>query len=140
MIKAFLDTNLFIYGFEYSNSNSAKIIDLLNKGEMKAVISDRVIKEVYNYFKKYYDKKLADKFRKYLLESCIIVVKEILGEEMLLLKEKIKEKDLEQIAAVKKLGLKYLISFDRDFENFKEYVTPKQFLKELEKDYEETEF
>jgi hypothetical protein len=33
---------------------------------------------------------------------------------------KIKEKDLEQLAVVKKLGLKYLVSYDRDFASFQE--------------------
>ncbi len=40
----------------------------------------------------------------------------------------IKDKDLEQLAAVKKLGIKYLISYDRDFEKFEEYITPKAFI------------
>jgi hypothetical protein len=43
----------------------------------------------------------------------------------------IKEKDLEQIAVAKMLGLKYLVSYDRDFEAFEEYKTPKEFIKTL---------
>jgi len=44
---------------------------------------------------------------------------------------KIKEKDLEQLAVVKKLGLKYLVSYDRDFASFQEYKTPKKFIETL---------
>ncbi|MBI4919573.1 type II toxin-antitoxin system VapC family toxin [archaeon] len=139
-LKVFLDTNVFIYAFEYPSSNSAKIIDLLNKAELQAVISDRVIIEIYRYLKKYYNKKLADTFRKYLLETCIVIIKELVADKMIELKNKIKEKDLEQISVVKKLNLKYLISYDRDFENFEEYKTPKEFLIALSTDYEETEF
>jgi len=50
---------------------------------------------------------------------------------MLKYKKLIKAKDLEQVAAVKKLGIKHLLSYDRDFEPFEEYITPKEFIKEL---------
>ena len=40
---------------------------------------------------------------------------------------KIKEKDLEQLAVVKKFGINFLVSFDKDFKKFKEYKTPKIF-------------
>jgi hypothetical protein len=43
----------------------------------------------------------------------------------------IKDKDLEQLATAKKLGIKFLLSYDRDFENFDEYITPKKFIKEM---------
>ncbi len=55
-------------------------------------------------------------------------------------KGKIKEKDLEQLAVVKGLGLRFLISYDRDFEPFDEYVTPKKFLKSLGLETTEEEF
>jgi len=45
-LRIFLDTNVFIYAFEFPKSNSRKIIELLNKGKIEAVISERVIKEV----------------------------------------------------------------------------------------------
>jgi predicted nucleic acid-binding protein len=46
-------------------------------------------------------------------------------------KKLIKDKDLEQLAVVKKLGIKFLVAYDRDFENFEEYITPNAFIKEL---------
>jgi hypothetical protein len=55
-------------------------------------------------------------------------------------KGRIKEKDLEQLAVVKKLGLRFLIAYDRDFEPFEEYVTPKKFLKSLDLETAEEEF
>lgn len=36
------------------------------------------------------------------------------------------------LAAVKKLGIKYLVAYDRDFEGFEEYITPKVFIKEMD--------
>lgn len=40
-LRVFIDTNVFIYSFEYPKSNSAKIITLLNRGEIEAVIQLR---------------------------------------------------------------------------------------------------
>jgi len=39
--RVFLDTNIFIYAFEFPDSNSGKVIDLLNKGQIEAVISEQ---------------------------------------------------------------------------------------------------
>ena len=129
--RVFLDTNIFIYAFEFPDSNSGKVVDLLNKGQIEAVISERVLKEVQAYFKKFHDKDLAALFRDYLLRTCVLVFPADLKKEMLRYKKLIKAKDLEQVAAVKKLGIKYLLSYDRDFEPFEEYITPKAFIKEV---------
>ena len=57
-LRVFLDTNVF-YAFEFPECNSNKIINLLNKGQIEAVISERVVNEVQAYFKKFYSKDLA---------------------------------------------------------------------------------
>ncbi|ODS31324.1 MAG: PIN domain protein [Candidatus Scalindua rubra] len=129
--RVFLDTNVFIYAYEFHKSNSNKIIDLLNKGQIEAVISERVLKEVMAYFKKFYDKDMAATFRDYLLRTCTVVFSTDLKKEIKLYKNQIKDKDLEQLATVKKLGIKFLVSYDRDFENFEEYIIPKTFIKQL---------
>ena len=67
--RVFLDTNLFIYAFEFPRSNSKKIVDLLNQNKFEAIISECVIKEVTTYFQKYYSKDVAAGFRNYLLLS-----------------------------------------------------------------------
>lgn len=138
-VKAFIDTNIFIYGFEYKNSNSAKIIELINKGKIEAYVNLKVLKETAHYFRKYYSRNQSNKFTVYLLEACNLVYSDEYKEETSKLKGKIKEKDLEQIAATKALGLKWLISYDKDFKPFTEYKTPKQFLKELNIKTEKTE-
>lgn len=136
--KVFLDTNIFIYAFEYRESNSATILTLLSKGEIDAIISPRVIKEVKRYFEKYYTFDLARKWRKYLFDVCKIVhsdesmIKQYQG--------KIKEKDLEQLVVVKQMGLRYLIAYDRDFVGFEEYIKPKSFLQMLCMKTQETEY
>lgn len=127
--RVFLDTNIFIYAFEFPECNSRKVIDLLNKGQIEAVISERVIKEVQSYFKKFHNKDLSALFRDYLLRTCVLVFSADLEREMLKYRKLIKAKDLEQVASVKKLGIKYLLAYDRDFEPIEEYITPKAFIK-----------
>ncbi|MBI4044680.1 MAG: PIN domain-containing protein [Candidatus Diapherotrites archaeon] len=139
-VKAFIDTNTFIFGFEFRASNSAQVLGLINEGKIEAFINLRVVIEVSNYFKRHHSALEANSFVKYLLESCTIVYENDFEEEKKKLKGKIKEKDLEQIAATKALGLKFIVAFDRDFNPFPEYKTPKQFLKELELKTSGTEF
>lgn len=45
-------------------------------------------------------------------------------------KQMIKEKDLEQLTAVKKLGIKFLVAYHRYLESFEEYITPKAFIRQ----------
>ena len=139
-IRVFLDTNVFIYSFEFPNSNSAKIIELLNKGNIEAITSEKVLKEVTEYFKKFYSIELARKFRRYLLDTCTVVIKQEVLEQINELKGKIKEKDLEQLETTKKFGIKFLISYDRDFESCEEYATPKKFLEKLKIKANDSEF
>ena len=127
-VKVFIDTNVFIYAFEFPSSNSAIIIERLNLGELQAVVSELVVLEVMRYFKKYYGKDLASKFRDYLVQSCKIVLKTETAECMKAMKGAIKNKDLEHLASVKVLGLKYLISYDEDFLGQEEYIIPKDFV------------
>ena len=129
--RVFLDTNVFIYAFEFPESNSHHIIELLNEGRLDAVISERVLKEVHAYFKKFYDKDLASAFRDYLLRTCTVILASEVRSELPRYRRLIKEKDLEQLTVVKKLGIKFLVAYDRDFENVREYTTPRVFIKEL---------
>lgn len=138
--RVFLDTNVFIYSFEYPESNSAIIVQLLNRGEIEAVVSEQVVKELTRYFEQHHSVELARLFRRYLLEACIVIAKSDVVYAMKEYQSKIKEKDLEQLAVTKKLGLKYLISYDRDFQPFEEYITPQRFVKIMDLKVAETEY
>lgn len=129
--RVFLDSNVFIYGFEFSSSNSAKILALLRNEEIEAVVSKRVLNEVTEYFRKYYSQQTAKNFRKFILISCTVILNQEVKEETRSFKNLIKGKDLEQLATVRKLGIKYLVSFDKDFKKIPEYITPKNFVKLL---------
>lgn len=139
-LNPFLDTNVFIFSFEYPHSNSRKIIEQLNAGKIDAIVCEKVVREVIKYFQKYYGIELIRLFRRYILGSCIVIANEKVKDEMKKWRGKIKEKDLEQLSTVKKYGLKYLVSYDRDFEDFEEYTTPKEFVAVLGLKPYETEF
>jgi predicted nucleic acid-binding protein len=129
--RVFLDSNVFINAFENSDSNSLIIIEMLTSGEIEAVVSERVLKEVMRYFKCHYGREYVAFFRDYILQSCVVVFAREIRGEMGHLKGRIKDKDLEQLAATRALGLRYLVSFDRHFEPFEEYITPKRFVESL---------
>jgi predicted nucleic acid-binding protein len=129
--KVFLDSNIFVYAFEFDDSNSVIIIDLLNNGEIEAFVSGRVLLEVTSYFRRFHGRDLSSLFRNYILHSCTMVLSEERKLTMKRLEGSIKEKDLEQLATVKVLGLRQLVSFDRHFEPFEEYATPRQFVESL---------
>jgi len=79
-------------------------------------------------------------FRLYLLESCIFIPRTEVTDVMENYADAISNSDLEQLAVVKKKGIKYLISYDRDFEPFEEYVTPQQFITLQGEDSSETPY
>lgn len=139
--STFIDTNIFIYALEIEKSNSSIITRLLNQGEIEGIVSERVLKELYFYIKtRMRNEKLAKEIRDFVYSSCIVISNEFVKDYIAKFEGKIKDKDLEQLAAVKKLGIKFLISYDRDFEEFDEYITPKSFVKLMGLKPFETEF
>ena len=99
----------------------------MNKNQFEAIITESTFKEVYKYFKKHYGKKLADQYRVYLFTACKIVFRHQLATHFNKYARLINDKDLEQLVAAKEMGLKYLVSYDKHFEELEEYKTPKQF-------------
>jgi len=126
-LRALLDTNVFIYAFETPKSNSYLIINALNQNRFEAIITESTFKEVYRHFKKQYTKKLADQYRIYLFTTCKIVFNHQLEEYFPKYANLINDKDLEQLAATRELGIKYLVSYDKHFQGIEEHKTPKQF-------------
>ncbi len=73
--------------------------------------------------------------------ACIEIVKrDAVQEEIPKWKGKIKDKDLEHLATVKHLGLKYLVALDEHYKGFEEYKTPKEFIESLEMKPSDTEY
>jgi len=126
-LRALLDTHVFIYAFETPKSNSYLIINALNQNRFEAIITESTFKEVYRHFKKQYTKKLADQYRIYLFTTCKIVFNHQLRDYFHKYAKFINDKDLEQLAATRELGIKYLVSYDKHFQGIEEHRTPKQF-------------
>jgi predicted nucleic acid-binding protein len=110
------------------------------RGELKGVINFKVINETLKVLKV-----LLDKDSVSLAFSLIHSLFEIIPlaryeDKMKILWNQIKEKDLEHLATVRALDLKFWIAFDRDFEEIKEYITPKKLLQTEGFQAYETEF
>jgi len=127
--RAFLDSNVFIFGFERPRSNSHRILELLKEGELRGVVTDRVVREVMRYFRKYYGKDLAAKFRDLILLTCDLILEEELPVDRALV-DLVGFKDAGALAAVRSLGLSRLVSTDADFADVSEHRTPREFLRE----------
>jgi len=139
-IRVFIDTNVFIFAFQFPASNSRVIVDLLNEEKIEVIISEVVVKEVYRYFRKFHSKKLADDFRMYLFETCMIVFSEEVENKLNKYRGLIKEKDLEQVVVVKEFGINYLIAYDRHFEGIEEYRMPREFVLAMRLEAFESEY
>lgn len=128
--RVFLDSNVFIFGFESPRSNSRRILELLVAGALHGVVTDRVVREVMGYMRRYHGKDLAGKFRDLTLLACDLILEEDLsiGPELSAL---VGAKDAGALAAVRSLGLSRLVSTDADFAKVPERRTPRQYLQEL---------
>ncbi len=128
--KAFLDSNVFIFGFERRNSNSHRILELLSTGDLRGVVTDRIVREVMKYFRRHYGKDLASQFRDFILLACELVLEaDVPGSKALV--ARVGPKDAGALAATRALGLARLVSTDRDFAGISERRTPREFLHDI---------
>lgn len=135
----FLDANVFIWAYNRPNSNSAKILDLMDEGKLSVIISEKVLEEVKEYFLRYYDEKVWFSVFNHIITSTEIIKRDEIEVEISKWRGKIKDKDLENLATVKHLGLKYLVALDEHYQGFEEYKTPKEFIKLLGMKHSDTE-
>lgn len=125
--RALLESNVFIFGFERRSSNSHRILELLAEGEVRGVVTDRVVREVIGHFRRFYGKDLAASLRDFMLLVCDLVLEADLEipQEFI---DRVGRKDAGALAATRALGLARLVSTDRDFEGLPERRTPREFL------------
>lgn len=131
-LRAFLDSNVFLFGFEKPKSNSHEILELLAVGEVEGVVTDRVVREVMGYLRKHYGKDLASKFRDFILLTCELVLEADAPVDRAFV-ALVGRKDAGALAAARSLGLARLVSTDSDFAPAPEHRTPRAFLAELRK-------
>lgn len=136
--RAFLDSNVFIFGFELPRSNSRRIMEMLQAGGIQGVVTDRIVREVMRYFRREYGKDLSARFRDFILLTCDLILEAdlVIPRGLVAL---VGRKDAGALAATRELGLARLVSTDRDFVSVSERRTPREFLSEIGEEPRPTE-
>lgn len=67
MQRIFLDTNVYIIGFKYLNTNSAKILDQIENYDIIVTQSDYLFEEVLGYFRREEGRDKIGLYRRFLL-------------------------------------------------------------------------
>jgi len=139
--SAFLDSNVFIYG-RLEDCNSRLIIFLAQLGEFQAFTSELVVEEVERFFRSEVSREAGYLARRFAESLTEVVRRDEINKVMRRLKGKIKDRDLENLAAVRHLNLSHLVSYDNDYVRAKahEYITPRAFVRLFELEPFKTEY
>ncbi|MBN2251160.1 MAG: PIN domain-containing protein [Candidatus Altiarchaeota archaeon] len=127
----FLDSNVFIRGYSRPDSNSARILGLMDERKIAVAVSEKVLEELRTYFTTYYGKDVWSSVYAHVSTLAKVVYRDEITEEESRWKGRIKDKDLEHLATVKTLKIACMVSYDKDFSGFSEHRTPKKFIKEF---------
>lgn len=138
--RVLLDTNVFVFGLERTKSNSAIILKEMSEGALEVVITERVFRETIMYFRRNYSKKTVAKVRLFLAAGSTVIPQSLIITELRRWKGEIKEKDLENLATVKALGIRHLVSLDRHYDAFPEHISPRKFVESIGLKPSETEY
>ena len=120
---------VFIFG-RLEECNSKLVLFLALLGEFEVIVSELVVEEVERFFRENFSREagyLAKRFVETL--SVKIVRRSEIRKEMDEFRGLIKDKDLENVAAVKHEKIKYLVAYDNDYveAGVKEYITAEKF-------------
>ncbi len=130
-LRAYLDTNVFVYGL-LEDCNSSVILSTAEAGDLEVVVSELVVEEVQTVFKRLAGREAGFYAMKYVETLAAKIVKrEEMKIEIAENRGKIKDKDVENVAAVRHENLEFLVAYDRDYEGVPEYITPKDFIERL---------
>ncbi len=130
-MKLLLDSSTVIFSFEHPHSNSRIIFDLILAKKLQGTISEKAVVEIKGMFSAKKNEKFLYVLEKTLRQNFEIIPLNKIIKEIDKWQGKIKEKDLAHLATAKALGIKFIVAFDRDFEPFAEYYTPKQFVEKI---------
>ncbi len=139
LIKAYLDTNIFIIFLEEEISNSELVLNSANEGLFIPVVSFHTFKEVMHNLKSRYSKDTASWMRIFIWSIAglhVVLEEEIdkIGEEYQVLVND--EDDLPHINAYFAAECDYFITVNRRLTQMKikdkvNFISPKRFLVEL---------
>jgi len=137
--RLFVDSSAIIYGLECPQSNSSTLLRLIRDKKLRAATSEKALREVKAFLALKRGEKLAYCGEVFVKRNFTIIGRKEIEAEVKTFRGRIKEKDLEHLATAKKLGAR-IVALDRDYAPFKEYVTPKQLVRELGLKPRDTEY
>jgi len=137
-LKAYLDTNVFIFGVERPESNSRIILDLAEEGKIILVVSYSTLEELREYFSRRYDRETAINEIYYLisLPKLEIITRDKVKQEINKYKGVVPDKDLPHLVSAIIAQADYLVSYNRHFieskaKNYIKTIKQADFLKLL---------
>jgi len=125
-LRAYLDSNVFIFGKERQESNSHIILDLAEEGKIVPVISYLTLEELREYFSRKYDRETAVNEIYYLisLPNLEIVSRDKVKQKIGEYKGVVVDKDLPHLISAILTNVDYFVTYNRHFidSRAKEYV------------------
>jgi len=125
-LRAYLDSNVFIFGKERQESNSRIILDLAEEGKIVPMISYLTLEELREYFSQKYDRETAVNEIYYVisLPNLEIVSRDKVKREIDGYKGVVVDKDLPHLISAVLANADYFVTYNRHFidSRAKEYV------------------
>lgn len=125
-LKAYLDSNVFIFGKERRESNSHIILDLAEEGKIIPVVSYLTLEELREYFSHKYDRETAINEVYYLisLPNLEIIPRDKVRQQISGYKGVIPDKDLPHLVSAIIADVDYIVTYNRHFieSRAKDYV------------------
>jgi len=116
-LKAYLDSNVFIFAKERPESNSRIILDLAEEGKIIPVVSYLTIEELREYFSRTYNRETAINEIYYLisLQRLEIVPRDKVKQKIAQYKGVVPNKDLPHLISAITAEVDYLVTYNRHF-------------------------
>jgi predicted nucleic acid-binding protein len=116
-MRAYLDSNVFIFGKERQESNSRFILDLVEEGKIIPVVSYLILEELREYFSRRYNGETAVNEVYYLisLPNLEIVSKDKVKQQMNKYRGVVPDKDLPHLVSAIIAEVDYFITYNRHF-------------------------
>ena len=135
----FVDSSVILSFINFPQSNSASVIRLIIQKRFQGLVSEKVLEEVKRIITEKNGEREAFATMQLIRHNFKIASAKEAEPELEKWRGRIKEKDLEHLACAKLFKAK-IIAFDRDFQPFPEYLTPKKFLESIGEKTSETEY
>lgn len=116
-IRAYLDSNVFIFGKERQESNSRLILELAEEGKIIPVISYLILEELREYFSRRYDRETAVNEVYYLisLPNLEIISKDKVKQQIRKYRDIVPDKDLAHLVSAIIAEVDYFVTYNRHF-------------------------